>query len=100
MKFDIERAWKDETYRQSLSYEQFSLLPANPAGELELSESDLHSIYGGQGGFSWGVGSLFGFDGFGTGPFFNNFNRFAASNRCSHNCSFSCDIFDTERELQ
>ena len=47
MKLDIIRAWKDEAYRQSLSVEQLSTLPANPAGELELSEADLAAVYGG-----------------------------------------------------
>ena len=46
MKFDIVRAWKDENYRQSLSEEQLSALPANPAGE-ELNEADLASVQGG-----------------------------------------------------
>src|SRR5258708_1805177 len=45
MKFDIVRAWKDETYRQSLSDEQLSLLPAHPAGEL--SDTDLATVCGG-----------------------------------------------------
>jgi len=49
MKFDIVRAWKDDTYRQSLSNEQLNTLPANPAGELELNESDLASVAGGWG---------------------------------------------------
>jgi mersacidin/lichenicidin family type 2 lantibiotic len=47
MKFDIVRAWKDENYRQSLSDEQLLALPANPAGEQELSDSDLDSVVGG-----------------------------------------------------
>jgi len=47
MKLDIVRAWKDETYRQSLSEEQLSTLPANPAGKLELAETDLLSVQGG-----------------------------------------------------
>ncbi len=47
MKLDIVRAWKDEAYRQSLSEEQFSTLPANPAGQLELTETDLLSVSGG-----------------------------------------------------
>lgn len=51
MKFDIVRAWKDETYRQSLSEEQLSALPVNPAGEL--NETELAAIYGG----SVGVGT-------------------------------------------
>jgi mersacidin/lichenicidin family type 2 lantibiotic len=47
MKFDIVRAWKDESYRQSLNEEQRSSLPANPAGELELTSTDLETVYGG-----------------------------------------------------
>jgi len=47
MKLDIIRAWKDENYRQSLSAEQLSTLPANPVCELELSDTDLTSISGG-----------------------------------------------------
>jgi mersacidin/lichenicidin family type 2 lantibiotic len=90
MKFDVVRTWKDENYRQSLSEEQLNLLPANPAGELELSEAELQSIYGGQ------IGGIDGFGGFGGCPFFSNFNRFVASNRCSRNCSFGCDIVDVE----
>lgn len=49
MKFDVVRAWKDDTYRQGLSDEQLCTLPANPAGELELSETDLSSVSGGWG---------------------------------------------------
>src|SRR5260370_38406558 len=43
---NIVRAWKDETYRQSLSVEEQSMLPANPAGEIELTETDLEAISG------------------------------------------------------
>ncbi|MBE3557901.1 MAG: mersacidin/lichenicidin family type 2 lantibiotic [Ktedonobacteraceae bacterium] len=49
MKFDIVRAWKDETYRQSLTKEEQALLPENPAGSYELSERDLESVYGAAG---------------------------------------------------
>ena len=35
---DIIRAWKDEEYRNSLSEEQRSQLPENPAGMIELDE--------------------------------------------------------------
>lgn len=49
MKFNIVRAWKDEAYRQTLSEEQLSALPANPAGELELTSADLETVYGGGG---------------------------------------------------
>ena len=49
MKLDIIRAWKDETYRRSLSQEQQAQLPANPAGELELSDAELQSVQGADG---------------------------------------------------
>ena len=44
---DIIRAWKDEEYRMSLSDEERSLLPDNPAGSIELSDEELESIVGG-----------------------------------------------------
>lgn len=44
---DIFRAWKDSSYRESLSEEELAQLPANPAGESELSEADLKEIAGG-----------------------------------------------------
>jgi len=53
MKFDIVRAWKDETYRQSLSEEQLQMLPANPAGEM--SEAELAMVCGGFDGFGFGA---------------------------------------------
>jgi len=43
---DIVRIWKDEAYRQSLSTEEQSVLPANPAGEIELTEAELEVISG------------------------------------------------------
>jgi mersacidin/lichenicidin family type 2 lantibiotic len=43
---NIARAWKDETYRQSLSVEEQAMLPANPAGEIELTEAELGAISG------------------------------------------------------
>jgi mersacidin/lichenicidin family type 2 lantibiotic len=46
MKIDIVRAWKDEEYRSSLSSEEQAMLPANPAGVLELSDAELGSIHG------------------------------------------------------
>jgi len=48
MKFDITRAWKDETYRAILSDEQLNTLPINPAGEL--SDADLDAVFGGWSG--------------------------------------------------
>ncbi|HTI15734.1 MAG TPA: mersacidin/lichenicidin family type 2 lantibiotic [Dictyobacter sp.] len=46
MKFDIARAWKDAAYRESLSAEEQAMLPANPAGEIELSDAELETIHG------------------------------------------------------
>jgi mersacidin/lichenicidin family type 2 lantibiotic len=90
MKFDIVRAWKDETYHQSLSNEQLNQLPASPAGEIELADAELESIYGSN--LGWG-GALAGASAFSNGGFgFGNFNRFQLSNSCSRNCSFGCDI--------
>src|SRR5258708_115615 len=51
MKLDIVRAWKDETYRQSLSDEQLSLLPSHPAGGL--GDTDLEMVSGGGGESGW-----------------------------------------------
>jgi mersacidin/lichenicidin family type 2 lantibiotic len=44
MKLDIARAWKDETYRQTLSEEELNTLPANPAGEV--ADADLEAVAG------------------------------------------------------
>ncbi len=43
---DIIRAWKDSSFRASLSDEQRALLPTNPIGEV-LSEEQLQAITGG-----------------------------------------------------
>ena len=56
MKLDIVRAWKDEAYRQALSEEELCQLPANPAGEMELTDACLDTIYGGQYGGGGGDG--------------------------------------------
>ncbi|SRR5581483_8809681 len=53
MNIDIVRAWKDETYRRSLSQEQQAQLPANPAGELELSDAELQNVHGANGGANY-----------------------------------------------
>jgi len=45
---NLVRAWKDETYRQSLSTQEQAMLPANPAGEIELTEAQLAVIFGGR----------------------------------------------------
>lgn len=39
--FDVVRAWKDAKYRRSLSTEQLAQLPENPAGMVELSDTEL-----------------------------------------------------------
>lgn len=44
---DIIRAWKDEGYRLSLSDSERSRLPANPAGIVELSDTELGDVAGG-----------------------------------------------------
>lgn len=36
-KIDIVRAWKDASYRETLSSEELSSIPANPADDIELS---------------------------------------------------------------
>ena len=43
-KFDIIRAWKDEEYRKTLSEEELALLPANPAGIVELTDEALDDL--------------------------------------------------------
>jgi mersacidin/lichenicidin family type 2 lantibiotic len=57
MKFDIVRAGKDDSYRQSLGTEQLNTFSTNPVGEL--SDIDLESIYGGQGAVGFGASSDF-----------------------------------------
>ena len=47
MSVDIVRAWKDEQYFMSLTASERALVPANPAGVVELSDSDLDGISGG-----------------------------------------------------
>ena len=46
MNIDVIRAWKDETYRESLTAEQRATLPANPAGAVELTENELAAVDG------------------------------------------------------
>lgn len=45
---NIIRAWKDENYRQNLTPEEKSLLPANPAGMIELTDTQLEKAAGGR----------------------------------------------------
>ncbi len=44
----IIRAWKDEEFRTSLSEAERALLPAHPAGLIELSDADLDLVTGGR----------------------------------------------------
>jgi mersacidin/lichenicidin family type 2 lantibiotic len=46
-KLDVIRAWKDEDYRFSLSAADRAMLPADPAGVIELSDVDLGGAGGG-----------------------------------------------------
>jgi mersacidin/lichenicidin family type 2 lantibiotic len=46
-KLDVIRAWKDEEYRLSLDETERTLLPANPAGLVELTDADLDQAAGG-----------------------------------------------------
>ncbi len=47
---NIAQAWKEETDRRSLSVEESAMLPANPAGGLELTDEDLEVVHGAGGG--------------------------------------------------
>jgi len=44
---DVIRAWKNEEFRLDLSDVERSLLPAHPAGLLDLTDADLDSASGG-----------------------------------------------------
>jgi mersacidin/lichenicidin family type 2 lantibiotic len=59
-KLDIVRAWKDEEYFSKLSESERSLLPANPAGIVELTDQDLVRAEGGTSfSFTFGCDTLF-----------------------------------------
>jgi mersacidin/lichenicidin family type 2 lantibiotic len=80
MKFDVARAWKDEEYRQSLSEEELLGLPENPVGELELTDADLETVYGG--------GSLF----FCSFYCFNSYQGFCISNGFCETFGYQCQF--------
>ena len=40
-KMDVIRAWRDPEYRATLSSEELSRLPSNPAGLVELTDEEL-----------------------------------------------------------
>jgi mersacidin/lichenicidin family type 2 lantibiotic len=45
---NVIRAWSDSDYRQSLSEIERAILPAHPAGLLELTEAELAEVAGGK----------------------------------------------------
>src|SRR4026208_825789 len=47
-KLDVVRGWKDEDYRSSLSEAERRMLPGNPAGLIEISDSELGAVGGGE----------------------------------------------------
>lgn len=44
---DIIRYWKDPEYREHLSAEERAHMPENPAGLIELTDSQLDEVVGG-----------------------------------------------------
>ena len=44
---NVIRAWKDEEYRLSLTEAERAALPENPAGLIELTETELGQAAGG-----------------------------------------------------
>ena len=45
---NVIRAWKDPAYRNSLSTAEQADLPVNPAGAIEISDSELGKTAGGR----------------------------------------------------
>jgi mersacidin/lichenicidin family type 2 lantibiotic len=43
---DVIRAWKNKEYRMSLSDGERAMLPANPAGAIELNDAELAAVGG------------------------------------------------------
>lgn len=58
MNIDTIRAWKDRSYRASLSAEEQALLPENPVGLIELTDDELKAVSGGQAQTGPGVSSV------------------------------------------
>jgi len=79
MKFDEVRAWKDETYRQSLNEEQI----AHPAGMLD--DEDLAAVLGGDSPYDGDMSSA------AAASSSNTNNNALASKRC-HSWGITCDI--------
>jgi len=45
-RLDVIRAWKDKAFRQSLSDAERARLPQNPAGSVELTETEAAAVVG------------------------------------------------------
>jgi mersacidin/lichenicidin family type 2 lantibiotic len=45
-RIDVIRAWRDAEYRATLSAEELSRLPSNPAGLVELTDEELSRASG------------------------------------------------------
>jgi mersacidin/lichenicidin family type 2 lantibiotic len=43
---DIVRAWTDEGYRRTLKPDELKHLPAHPAGDIALTDTDIQAIGG------------------------------------------------------
>ncbi|OUC14107.1 MAG: hypothetical protein B0A82_13900 [Alkalinema sp. CACIAM 70d] len=50
---NIIRAWKDADFRNSLSRDAKTVLPDNPAGLIQLNDTELGSIGGGDSNVPW-----------------------------------------------
>lgn len=46
---NVERAWKDRAYLESLSPEQRAQVPPNPVGLVSLTDMELEGVAGGTG---------------------------------------------------
>ena len=54
-KSTIIRAWKDKTFRASLSEEELQNLPPHPSGLIEVSDTALGTIHGGTTAYTLGL---------------------------------------------
>jgi len=79
---DIIRAWKDESFRLSLTPEERRRLPAHPAGLIELTEAELENVAGGRVKTAKGSGG-----GCGTGNMCSRFGGCGTGAGTGGNCS-------------
>lgn len=80
---DVIRAWKDEAYRLSLTDDQRSALPENPAGMIELTDLDLSGVAGGGTGVAYTQAS--------TCASGCTSNGSCSGSSCVGTCSHSCE---------